>query len=652
MSITTGAGMSKSNSFCQNSSSMAHRPRSRPGSAARSRLATTGATVASAAALPDATGLSMPALLDTEVKSQLQQMGFSPSSIRSAAQKLGRRRPSITGLLQELLSASSQPPPESSVTLTEPLSSRPASGASPVEAVRGSVSEELEQLGISPNAAAATVARLSPGENITDALNKLCLEPDYPLDGPHAFWDCQICFETQRTHGWQCPEGHRFCATCMRGTASAVAFPRCPQVKCSFELQAADLKLLKLSRKRLEAFERNQLSSAIESLGFGGSGRKSADRVVHCQRESCSNVMLVEQGQGRQRFACPCGAPPFCTECGDAPYHFHGTCMQVSGLRRKWVDWVSKRRERGRMRSEALAALHHRCQTDRNLRDDELWKAEHCRLCPKCNRVVEKLDGCNSMKCGQDCHGGNNQQGCGTTFNWAEAQQYTPLFQRSFKERNTFKVSPEEASKGKGLFHPGVNCKVCKKGIFGPRFRCIHCESFDVCIDCEAQLDNHDLSHVFEIIYKSDFDWSKVLLPPGVPVRIVPSGSSSAPKWCGNQFEGRIGDIVEVVEGAPVSRGRHSSSRSYHVKIRGHRGSNPQLPAEYVLPLFRTPWEAECLLTGRYGEPEPESFDIGESDFLAMVKKEGALAACRELKKREVMHKMSRTAAEELWKVV
>ena len=50
------------------------------------------------------------------------------------------------------------------------------------------------------------------------------------------------------------------------------------------------------------------------------------------------------------------------------------------------------------------------------LRKMEVWKEKHCRYCPYCKRVVEKMSGCDAMQCGTDAHGGNQQQArCGAT---------------------------------------------------------------------------------------------------------------------------------------------------------------------------------------------------------------------------------------------
>lgn len=55
---------------------------------------------------------------------------------------------------------------------------------------------------------------------------------------------------------------------------------------------------------------------------------------------------------------------------------------------------------------------------------DENYKVQNCRLCPHCKRVVQRMEGCASMVCGRDYHGGNQQSGCGKNFSWDQAQPY------------------------------------------------------------------------------------------------------------------------------------------------------------------------------------------------------------------------------------
>ena len=59
------------------------------------------------------------------------------------------------------------------------------------------------------------------------------------------------------------------------------------------------------------------------------------------------------------------------------------------------------------------------------------------------------------MVCGQDAHGGNNQNGCGHRFRWTEAQQYraaaAPVAQANV-------MSAEDLLRGE---HEGISCKIC-----------------------------------------------------------------------------------------------------------------------------------------------------------------------------------------------
>jgi hypothetical protein len=78
----------------------------------------------------------------------------------------------------------------------------------------------------------------------------------------------------------------------------------------------------------------------------------------------------------------------------------------------------------GTPRAERGAPDPARLQAWREYERDERRKEQHCRLCPGCQRVVERVEGCSAMVCGQNYHGGDTQMGCGRRFDFGEAGAY------------------------------------------------------------------------------------------------------------------------------------------------------------------------------------------------------------------------------------
>merc|ERR1719336_2035534 len=107
------------------------------------------------------------------------------------------------------------------------------------------------------------------------------------------------------------------------------------------------------------------------------------------------------------------------------------------------------------------------------------------------------------MLCGNNYHGGAQQQGCGKSLNWSQA----PPYRAAILEHSLPQMSVDRALlSGAGCRHLFTRCAVCTDIVRGPRFRCIHCESFDLCMTCVALLVSnfpspHQKDHVFEILY-------------------------------------------------------------------------------------------------------------------------------------------------------
>lgn len=440
-------------------------------------------------------------------------------------------------------------------------------------------------------------------------------------------WECCICFSDQEELGWRCPEGHQYCYTCMGHHVESTIFPNCPHVGCGFGLEEADLLAIPVSGDRLESFHQAMLRKAVDSLGNNSGDDGAQEMVIRCQRSECSNAATVLVGGPRLRYACECGAPAFCTQCRQTPYHYHADCNEVQALRQSYLDWVTHGREHYYGASEMTkqylrqverytVSLDAHREHVKNLRDamarhrdlerDEVWKSRHCRICPGCQRPLEKTGGCDSMVCGQNYHGGNEQPGCGQKFNWSQAQPYVAATATTGADADLPSAprAPQRpaAVRGVGVFHPFTDCSLCRcEGILGPLFRCLHCESFSICGLCEQRASElHSADHVFEIMYESNYDWSQVPLPIDMPVRIVQNKGRLPPH---EGVCGRVTRFQPLVRGSVAHRraialGQAVPVGEYEICLSDGMGERLTLSAQFVEPLVDSRKDAQALIDG------------------------------------------------------
>ena len=207
------------------------------------------------------------------------------------------------------------------------------------------------------------------------------------------------------------------------------------------------------------------------------------------------------------------------------------------------------------------------------LKQMELWKQKHCRHCPKCKRVVEKLrrqalcnpitvtlivtltlaltlalaltltSGCDHMVCGNDAHaGGNEQRGCGKVFSWAVAPRYEADLRSAASDGGGGAAEGEgesEAGRERRLQRDAreehllvvgvpVQCDGCGEAIVGPRLQCVHCEgAVELCIGCVGKAAHgkamalrdgrmHPKQHVFRRVRQVPLEGSARVVELGV----------------------------------------------------------------------------------------------------------------------------------------
>jgi hypothetical protein len=232
---------------------------------------------------------------------------------------------------------------------------------------------------------------------------------------------------------------------------------------------------------------------------------------------AAANTQSVWLELNGQLVDCPQCHVNFCASCHTTPYHYRVKCSEVMQYTRGWTEWLTLGRQeylrqtetqqqqylREAAQYEAAKATHEKEVQEARARFEELtqneeWKAAHCRLCPNCNRAIEKLSGCDSMKCGEDYHGGNNQQGCGASFNWRNAQPYVPNTGIGQTQAELNARPPKEVQKTKYRIdsHHFITCDSCKQVIEGPLIQCMHCPSVSLCLHCSMTVNFEPGNHV------------------------------------------------------------------------------------------------------------------------------------------------------------
>jgi len=304
---------------------------------------------------------------------------------------------------------------------------------------------------------------------------------------------------------------HCFCGYCIQTHVKEqlqvnMHIPKCPcclaeatrgkEVKCMtkdellMSIKGADVDF----RKQMEEiYDKLQLEAALETLGcvVKCPGQQNMPKKKHCE-----TVVVVENKVERICVNCPSCRKKFCSICYQL-YHFRITCEEARAVELQYKDWLS--RKSGTSSDELDKRV-------KELQADEAFKEQNCRHCPNCNRIVQKIDGCDAMICGKNFHvvqGDNLQFGCQKAFNWRDTKPYVVV------ELNRFSLSVDdevrEAAGRMSQNKHGVNCTVCSDEIVGLRFSCINCESFDICEKCEKfhhstihMIPKHE-PHAFEI---------------------------------------------------------------------------------------------------------------------------------------------------------
>jgi len=400
--------------------------------------------------------------------------------------------------------------------------------------------------------------------------------------------DCPACMSAKNTCVLFCdiderspPAMHRNgCADCLRMAienqmksgkirccqqiASHSGSKRCNAIIPDFVLES----VFSQSSNEMQAIRKNQ------TLRFLASQKD----VVQCPGPDCCERIVVRTPGRKEIAKCPTCDTSFCTKCKKLPHYRGTTCSEAMQIIASWTRWVSKDRAEfyrkiGMTAKRANDQARRAAQRARDiLAQDEAWKGANCRLCPHCDRIVDKIDGCDRVLCGRDCDANvNHQHGCGRHFYFSKAKKYVPAAAKRipFKPmRAEDLLKPHIVARIDGRGIPFM-CSSCHDPIKGPRFQCLHCPSFDICMKCEKQYVEgggsrqvHSPKHAFKVIYPTDSeDACAAAAPPPSP----PSSNMRMRSLCKYFAEGYCRDGARCRYFHNVKR-----PQSVHAPTNGH----------------------------------------------------------------------------------
>jgi len=319
-----------------------------------------------------------------------------------------------------------------------------------------------------------------------------------------------------------CPSSHRFCRECMQAQLENDLKEKrpsfCSAPGCKHQITEAEVQqLFGKNSKEMIDYDEVLLKKELAKLP-----------VVGCPTPGCKNFVEITDPNVPTKCTCTCGAS-FCSMCRKNYHYGRTSCQESLVIEGDWMRWnltgrtayrkqldldskkIADFENEGKRVAQRNEELKSRYQ---ELLQDEQWKEQNCHACPHCGRPIQKLDGCDSMVCGSDYHGGNVQNGCGQRFAWSTSKQYKSQGLPSGPEEEKLKSNKPPLPVSKQHHGEWLNCDGCNKNIVGLRFMCIHCASFNLCEECEYKVDH---KHVFKVL--GEIDKEK---PPEPPQSVSP----------------------------------------------------------------------------------------------------------------------------------
>ena len=164
----------------------------------------------------------------------------------------------------------------------------------------------------------------------------------------------------------------------------------------------------------------------------------------------------------------------YCWSCQGSP-HPSRSCAAFRSAGARWQQFLQKYGS-----PSAKQQLGNVAADKKYFRDNV--KSGNLKRCPKCSRLIQKMQGCNDMHCGRnyDGHDVNQQSGCGEKFRWSDVPHMS--MQDLHHDSHTLEL---DINSSDAHFDPlmlralgraeAVRCVECSLDIIGAKFECLSC---------------------------------------------------------------------------------------------------------------------------------------------------------------------------------
>ncbi len=350
------------------------------------------------------------------------------------------------------------------------------------------------------------------------------MNPFFPIDNssrqivPDQRAICESCNENLPLSSMNilnCPCHHKFCYNCLKISVenhlSNGIIPHCPSCDPYYDFSMEEYATI------MSGGDLNDSSYEMYSEKYDDyiTSHYMNDFTIHCYDSNCDGYLQVDRSVRSvpMPLECPKCHKKVCS-FGNHEGHYNTTCVEYQRLKFEYDQWKYDGKEK---------RYQQRCLFDKEFdqwsvdktefeaekrRIEENYRTEYqteeqlsfsARLCPHCQRIIQKVDGCDLMVCGRNYHGGNQQNGCGKPFEWSKAAPYVPVLP-SMSEIKFTKVLPNMNNM---VYHnKGYYCGICHSNeIKGIRFVCLNCPAFFLCEKCEHNRikEHYGGKHVFKL---------------------------------------------------------------------------------------------------------------------------------------------------------